>query len=546
MKRNSWEGLNRLSLKNKIFFFTVSVILLLSVGVVLIARWVLNANLTVFLGYIYAVDLLFIGISYYLSRRITRPMSELAKVSDKISRGNLDIQTGIGIEVKCWDIKKCGEENCPAYDNTDRPCWYVDQTLVCGASLSGDFQEKVENCHECDVYQKFVGDEFVQLAHSLQNMTIRLKSYEAGLRESEEKYRSLFDSGPNPIFVLDSESLEILDANSSAEKTYDYQKEELIGRPFKDFGAFQYEGADLMDPAKDDYPNGYTFSQKVRHYKKGKKPFYVNVHSCLTMYGERDAIIVATTDITEMMEKDAQLIQASKMTTLGEMSAGMAHELNQPLNAIKVGNEFLKKMIEEKKEIPEKDLFLVVNETRSQVDRAAEIINRLREFGRKAEFTKEAIEINKPIRGVFSIIGQQLSLQNIEVKLDLDETLPPILAHSNRLEQVIFNLVTNARDAINHKQNNGAENDNRLIKIRSHKEGDRVAVTVSDTGIGISTDAEDKIFEPFFTTKETGKGMGLGLSIAYGIVRDYGGDIQFEGKEGEGTIFKLTFPSAPE
>jgi C4-dicarboxylate-specific signal transduction histidine kinase len=203
-------------------------------------------------------------------------------------------------------------------------------------------------------------------------------------------------------------------------------------------------------------------------------------------------------------------------------------------------------MIEEKKEIPEKDLFLVVNETRSQVDRAAAIINRLREFGRKAEFTKEAIEINKPIRGVFSIIGQQLSLQNIEVKLDLDETLPPILAHSNRLEQVIFNLVTNARDAINHKQNNGAENDNRLIKIRSHKEGDRIAVTVSDTGIGISADAEDKIFEPFFTTKETGKGMGLGLSIAYGIVRDYGGDIQFEGKEGEGTIFKLTFPKAPE
>ncbi len=540
------EGFNKLSLKNKIFFFTVSVILLLSVGVVLIARWVLNANLTVFLGFISAVDLLFIGISYYLSRRITRPMSELAKVSDEISRGNLDIQTGIGTEVKCWDMKKCGEENCPAYDNTDRPCWYVDQTLVCGASLSGDFQEKVEGCHECDVYQKFAGDEFVQLAHSLQNMTIRLKSYEAGLRESEEKYRSLFDSGPNPIFVLDSESLEVLDANSSAEKTYDYQKEELIGRPFKDLGVFQYGGADLMDPAKDGYPNGYTFSQKVRHYKKGKKPFYVNVHSCRTMYGERDAIIVATADITEMMEKDAQLIQASKMTTLGEMSAGIAHELNQPLNAIKVGNEFLKKMIEEKKEIPEKDLFLVVNETRSQVDRAAGIINRLRAFGRKAEFTKEAVEINKPIRGVFSIIGQQLSLQNIEVKLDLDETLPPILAHSNRLEQVIFNLVTNARDAIDHKQNNGAENDNRLIKIRSHKEGDRIAVTVSDTGIGISSDAEDKIFEPFFTTKETGKGMGLGLSIAYGIVRDYGGDIQFEGKEGEGTIFKLTFPSAPE
>lgn len=540
------EGLNGLSLKNKIFLFTVSVILLLSVGVVLIARSVLNANLTVFLRFISAADLLFIGISYYLSRRITRPMSQLAKVSDEISRGNLDIRADIGTEVKCWEVKKCDEPECPAYDNTDRPCWYVDQTLGCGASLSGDFPEKVKDCHECDVYQRFVGDEFIQLAHSLRNMTIRLKSYEAGLRESEEKYRSLFDSGPNPIFVIDSGSLEILDANSSAEKTYDYPKEELIGKPFKELGAFQYEDADLMDSAKDDYPKRYTFSQKVRHYKKGKKPFYVNVYFRPTIYGERDAIIVATADITEMMEKDAQLIQASKMTTLGEMSAGMAHELNQPLNAIKVGNEFLKKMIEEKKGIPEKDLFLVVNETRSQVDRAAEIINRLREFGRKAEFTKETIEINKPIRDVFSIIGQQLRLQNIEVRLDLDENLPPILAHSNRLEQVIFNLVTNARDAINHKQNGGDGFDNRLIRISSHKEGDRIAVTVSDTGIGIPEDARDKVFEPFFTTKETGKGMGLGLSIAYGIVRDYGGDIHVEGNEREGTTFKLSFPRAPE
>ena len=264
------------------------------------------------------------------------------------------------------------------------------------------------------------------------------------------------------------------------------------------------------------------------------------------IYGERDALIVVTTDITEMMEKDAHLIQAGKMTSLGEMSAGMAHELNQPLNAIKLGHEFLKKMIEERREIPDEDLLHVVNETRNQVDRAAEIINRLREFARKAEFTKETIEINKPIRGVFDIIGQQLNLQNIYIKLDLDETLPPILAHNNRLEQVIFNLVTNARDAIIHKYNIGAETDNRIISIRSFAEGDRVAVAVSDTGIGIPDDTKDKVFEPFFTTKETGKGMGLGLSIVYGIVKDYSGDIRVEGKEGEGTTFKLTFPFVPK
>jgi histidine kinase len=272
----------------------------------------------------------------------------------------------------------------------------------------------------------------------------------------------------------------------------------------------------------------------------------VNVHSCPITYGEREAVIIVTTDITEMMEKDAQLIQASKMTSLGELSAGIAHELNQPLNAIRVGNEFLKKMIDERKKISDQDLYQVVHEVRSQVDRAAEIINRLREFGRKAEFTKEKIEINKPIKEVFAIIGQQLTLQNIEVELDLDEALPPIWAHNNRLEQVIFNLVTNARDAIAQKQNGVSDSNGRIIGVRSYSESDRVVVTVSDTGIGIPDDARDKVFEPFFTTKETGYGMGLGLSIAYGIVRDYEGDIHVESNQGEGTTFKLTFPVARE
>ncbi len=540
------NGSNKLDLKNKIFFFTFAVILLLSVVIFLVAGWLHTLNLIILLGFISLVVIIFVGISYWFSRHITRPMSQLTKMSDEISRGNLDTHPEMGTEIKCWEMKNCHETDCPAFNSTDRPCWYIDKTLGCGASLSGDFPEKAEVCHRCDVYQKHVGDEFVQLSHALRNMTIRLKSSKARLRESEKKYRSLFDSGPNPIFVLDKETFEILDANPIAEKVYGYSEEELIGKPFKNLGSFEPDDIYFSDSESDNCLKEYTFSQKVRHFKKGKKPFYVNVYSCPMIYGERDALIVVTTDITEMMEKDAQLIQAGKMTSLGEMSAGMAHELNQPLNAIKLGHEFLKKMIEERREIPDEDLLHVVNETRNQVDRAAEIINRLREFGRKAEFTKETIEINKPIRGVFNIIGQQLNLQNIYIKLDLDETLPPILAHNNRLEQVFFNLVTNARDAIIHKYNIGAETDNRIISIRSFAEGDRVAVAVSDTGIGIPDDTKDKVFEPFFTTKETGKGMGLGLSIVYGIVKDYSGDIHVEGKEGEGTTFKLTFPFVPK
>jgi histidine kinase len=496
-------------------------------------------------GLVFAIILVFFGIGYGLSGYITKPMSRLAKMSDEISRGNLDIDPEVGTQVRCWEMRKCGEVDCPAYNNTDRPCWYIDDTHSCGTGLSGFFLDKREICEQCDVYQKNVGDEFVQLTHSLRNMIIRLRTSEAGLRESERKYRSLFDSGPNPMFVLDHDTFEILDANPSAEKTYEYPREELIGRPFTDLGTFEYAGGASAN-LEEDWYKGYTVSQKVRHYKKANRPFYVNIHCCPMRYGDRDAIIVATTDVTEMMEKEAQLIQASKMTSLGQMSAGIAHELNQPLNAIRLGNDFLKKMAEDKKMIPEDTLLRLANEVMNQVDRAASIINRLREFGRKAELAKDKIDINGPVKEVLGIIGQQLNLQNIEVGLDLEKDLPCILAHNNRMEQVIFNLVTNARDAINEKHSAEAGFGNRIIGVRTFVDGDLVTLTISDTGMGIPEFSKDKIFEPFFTTKETGKGMGLGLSIVYGIVRDYDGEIHFESREGEGTTFRLTFPLAPE
>jgi len=369
------------------------------------------------------------------------------------------------------------------------------------------------------------------------NITER-KLAEKALHESEQKYRSLFDSGPNPIFVLDSLTLEILDANPSAEDTYGYPKAELMGRPFTDLGTFGYPGEVPMRSDTNDTPQQCVTSQKVRQYKKGGQPFYVRVTACPTRYNGREAIILAATDITEVVEKDAQLIQASKMTSLGEMSAGIAHELNQPLNAIKMGNEYLKMMLEEGQTISESAMRQVVESVSEQVDRASTIINHLREFGRKPDFGRKKLNINTPIRGVLNIIGRQLKLQNIKVTLDLDDSLPPILAQNNRLEQVFFNLITNARDAINQKEGD----EDREITIRTFMENGSVVVTVSDTGIGIPPEVREKIFEPFYTTKEVGKGMGLGLSIIYGIVKDYDGEIEVQSEEGRGTTFKHIFP----
>ncbi len=486
-----------------------------------------------FLGFISAIVVIIFLIALRLSNYITQPVTRLTRISDEISRGNLDFPMAL------LDAQGRQPRDCPAYNNTDLPCWHFDQNLMAESEATA---ENVRTCKECVFYKKRKGDEVDQLADSFSNMIWSIKLYRRRLRESEEKYRSLFDSNPDPVFVVDLNKKRILDANPRAEEVYGYTKPELLGRPIEDLepsdGLAGVSRFMNMPQAGE-----CILFTKVRHLKKGGVPFFVNLHACRTHYRGKEAVIFSTTDITDMVEKDAQLIQASKMKTLGEMSAGIAHELNQPLNAIKMGSDFLSLMVGQRRDIPKEHLSRVVGEISVQVDRAAAIINHLREFGRKSDLKKEKVDINVPIRGVFTIIGQQLALQNIDVTLDLCDSLPQIHAHSNRLEQVFFNLVTNARDAVNMRGSIAqSETTPREISIRSWLEGDRVAVTVSDTGCGITPQDLQKIFEPFFTTKTMGHGMGLGLSISYGIVKDYGGDIEVGSEPGEGTTFKLTFP----
>lgn len=371
------------------------------------------------------------------------------------------------------------------------------------------------------------------------------KLAEKALHESEEKYRSLFTSGPDPIFVLDRTTFEILDVNPMAEDTYGYSKAELNGRQFSIVAPVDDIKTALSNLKEDGLPKAFIVSSRVKHFKKGNTPFYVRVTACPIRYQNKDAIILATTDISEMLEKEAQLLQASKMTSLGEMSAGIAHELNQPLNAIKMGSDYLKMMVENRKKISMQNLVKVANLIGGQVDRASEIMDRLREFGRKPDFAKEKVDLNKAVRTVSGIISPQLRLEGIELQIRLGQNIPPILALNTRIEQVIFNLVTNARDAIKHKKDAGISDQEGTISIKTFIENDHAVLTVADTGIGIPKEIVGKVFEPFFTTKVVGKGMGLGLSITYGIVRDFNGEIEIKSKEGVGTRIRLAFPGAP-
>lgn len=234
------------------------------------------------------------------------------------------------------------------------------------------------------------------------------------------------------------------------------------------------------------------------------------------------------------------------LPTLGGMSAGMIHELNQPLNAIKMGSDFLKIIARKGGGVPPDQLHQVADEISRQVDRVSGTIRRLGDLEDRREFTQEKTDINASVQETLAIVGRQFILENISVTLDLSETLPPIYARKPRLAQLIYNLMINAGEAIMAKPQPGDIGEDRAIFVRTHAEKDQVVLTITDTGIGVPAHLIDRITEPFFTTKETGKGKGLGLAISREIVRAHGGRMKIESVEGRFTRVRVSFPAVTE
>ncbi|MES0349984.1 MAG: PAS domain S-box protein, partial [Desulfobacteria bacterium] len=317
-------------------------------------------------------------LTLFLSRYVTRPLATLTRLADEISRGNPGFE--FGRMLKCWEVQDCDKTDCPAYENPEVMCWYVDGTH-CKVEPSGRFPEKLDMCRQCTVYRTHVGNEMIQLADSFKHMLHRLKVFEKELMQSEEKYRLLFDTNPNPIFILDHETFGILDANERAESFYGYSKEELLKMPFTELG-YEEDAEEIMLDFKNVVGQQSILSPKKRHRRKDGGLSYLNIHVCHAKYMGKDALIATTTDVTESLQKEAQLTQASKMATLGEMATGVAHELNQPLSAIQIGTDFFGNMVKQGREIPRDEMVTVSEQMGEQVARAVGIINHLREFGR--------------------------------------------------------------------------------------------------------------------------------------------------------------------
>jgi C4-dicarboxylate-specific signal transduction histidine kinase len=240
----------------------------------------------------------------------------------------------------------------------------------------------------------------------------------------------------------------------------------------------------------------------------------------------------------ELREKQEQLVQAGKLATLGELTTGVAHELNNPLNNIGlfVGNAI---DLIELGAANNENILRELNSALQQVHKATEIITHLRTFGRAAPFSQEPVAINQVIERALSLMQEQLRFRQIEIELQLAPEHPAVIGNAIQLEQVFINLLSNARDAL-------ADASHKLITITSRVDGDQVHLAVADTGRGIPEGMEQRIFDPFFTTKDVGQGTGLGLSISYGIIREHQGAITVTSRLEHGALFEIRLPLGHE
>lgn len=236
----------------------------------------------------------------------------------------------------------------------------------------------------------------------------------------------------------------------------------------------------------------------------------------------------------ELREKQEQLVQAGKLATLGELTTGVAHELNNPLNNIGlfIGNAI--DLIELGVADPQ-HILQELHSAMQQVRKATEIISHLRTFGRAASVSYEPVAVNQVIQSAISLIQEQLRLRQIEVVLQFPPEDVIVTGNAIQLEQVFLNLLTNARDAmVNAVQ--------KTITIVCTLAADVVEIGFGDTGPGIPAGFEKRVFDPFFTTKEVGAGTGLGLSITYGIIKEHQGTITVENRPDAGALFFIQLP----
>ena len=391
-----------------------------------------------------------------------------------------------------------------------------------------ELQSQTEELQAINEELKILNEDLDRKNDELKSANLLITKEEEDLKRAKDRLRLVYDSVTDYLLVVDYDHV-IREANRRFIESFAADGESVIGRK-----VYPYFGLDK--PIK---------GCAVRRAIDSKEPAELEMtlsdgrvvnwraFPLLEDGGARKAVVYIK-DITDQRLLMQKLVHSDKLSSLGELVSGVAHELNNPLTAVICFSELI--LADEKLDAEEREKIRKINEASI---RCRKIIANLLAFARCQRPERRYSDINKVITESVELRANQMRLDNVEVRLGLGE-VPKTMFDCNQLQQVFLNLINNAVDAIKETGRPGR------VSISSRQMGERIVIDVEDTGKGIPTEIAARIFDPFFTTKEAGRGTGLGLSISYGIIREHGGEIYAAPGKGGGTVFTVELPVVEE
>ncbi|MFA5157320.1 MAG: ATP-binding protein [Candidatus Omnitrophota bacterium] len=382
------------------------------------------------------------------------------------------------------------------------------------------------------------------------------KRAEAALRESDERFRQVAESAGEWIWEVDSKGLYTY-SSPAVKEILGYQPEEIVGKKY----FYDFFHPDVKEELKRGVFESFAKKENFRSHinlnvhKNGSMVILdtnatpvIDEHGVLKGYRGADKDITKTRHAEEelraaysqLTQTQAQLVQSAKMASLGQLASGIAHEVNNPLTGVLNNIQLIRMMEEQKKELDMAEVDDVLKAAEESALRCKKITQSLLEFSRASKGVMQLVSLNEVIEKVIDIVGYEIKMQNININKDLTPDLPLVMGSFQLLQQVIFDMIANAKWAIEKKA--GKAGGVIIIRTGLAISEKQVYVSISDNGIGIAAHDMDKIFEPFFTTKPMGEGTGLGLSIAYGIIKEHHGNIKVESEQGKGATFRINLP----
>jgi two-component system cell cycle sensor histidine kinase/response regulator CckA len=358
------------------------------------------------------------------------------------------------------------------------------------------------------------------------------------LKPNDRKFRLLFEENPLAMWVFDSETSQILEANAAAVDLYGYSAEEFRGMPLAkiqgddDARRFTQELTAELRPA----------AAAWRHHNKNGQALDVEVGVHQIDYGGRQVAMAVLIDITGRLRLEEQLRQAQKMEAVGMLAGGVAHDFNNLLTIIGGYSQLMLNSL-----APNDPNRHSLEQVIKAGERAAALTQQLLAFSRRQVLQPKVLDLNKLVSSLSTMLRRLIG-EDIDLRLELGADLGRVNADPGQLEQVLMNLAVNARDAmpkggtLTLETANVVLDETYAMKRITVKPGPYVLVAVSDNGSGMDEATQSRLFEPFFTTKATGKGTGLGLSTVFGIVKQSGGSLGVYSEPGRGTSVKVYLP----